>query len=490
MRREKYVSCLIGALGGWLAGFGATGGVVYMWLAISFLWGISKNISAAFLWGLVAVLVSHSWLLALHPLSWIGVPGFLSLPIAISIWFICGVCSGLLVGFWSFVGNSFLLNGFRGKDVALKLLSALVLSCTWGLAEVLLAHYQLFWIGVGQSVLPNDMSLAGLAKWFGSGGLATVQLLIGFSMWNAALAIRRGLGAKKAIVFCLLFASLMHIIGARLLVVKPVSDVIPVALWQSDIPIRTKFSKDEQIRIPQSIQDSLHKAKDLSASWLVAPEGTLNANQELLEPAPVPFLTGGFRWVRGEQRRSLLYIDRGEKKSSNAIDKHRLVPLGEKVPSFPRCSNGLSAVGGLHPGDPSRLFNWSGPAVAVAICYELSDGHALAKAVRDGAEWILVLANLDPYPISLQRQFVSLAQLRSMETSRDLISVANTGPSALIKASGEIQQMVPPFVETTEVVKLQLEDRITGYTRWQELPLICIFIVGLFGVFFLRFWLY
>jgi len=141
----------------------------------------------------------------------------------------------------------------------------------------------------------------------------------------------------------------------------------------------------------------------------------------------------------------------------------------------------------LKPGESSRFFSWSGPSVAVAICYELSDGHALAKAAKDGAEWILALANLDPYPIALQRQFVVLAQMRSIETSRDLIAVANTGPSALVKASGNVEVMIPPFIEATEVVKLQLQKGLTGYTRWQETPLICFFLMGLFGVISLRF---
>ena len=489
MRREKYLSCLGGTLGGLLAGLAlSSGGVVYMWLAISLLWGVSRKTYAGFLWGLVAVLVSHSWLLALHPLSWIGVPAPLSLPIAISIWLLCGLLGGFLVGLWSFVGNSFLFDGFRDGDIAKKVLSAVVLSCIWGLVEVLLAHYPLFWIGLGASALPNDIFLAGLARWIGSGGLASVQLLIGFCFWQTVFAIRRGLDSRKVISFGFLFVFLMHMVGASLLGTSDASDPINVALWQSDIPIRKKFSKDQQIRIPHAIEASFHRAKDLSASWLVAPEGTLNTNQELLEPAPMPFLSGGFRWVRGSQRSSLLFFDRGEKFFSGAIDKHRLVPLGEKVPTFsPLLMNGLSAVGGLKPGESSRFFSWSGPSVAVAICYELSDGHALAKAAKDGAEWILALANLDPYPIALQRQFVVLAQMRSIETSRDLIAVANTGPSALVKASGNVEVMIPPFIEATEVVKLQLQKGLTGYTRWQEIPLICFFFMGLFGVISLRF---
>ena len=44
----------------------------------------------AAVWGGLAVLTSHRWLLALHPLTWMGVPAVLSLPIAIAIWGVCG----------------------------------------------------------------------------------------------------------------------------------------------------------------------------------------------------------------------------------------------------------------------------------------------------------------------------------------------------------------------------------------------------------------
>ena len=151
--------------------------------------------------------------------------------------------------------------------------------------------------------------------------------------------------------------------------------------------------------------------------------------------------------------------------------------------------NSLSAIGGIEPGEPSRLLSWKGPSAAIAICYELSDGNAIAQAVSDGAQWILAIANLDPYPISLQRQFVALAQLRSIETERDLISVASTGPTALVLASGVIKSRIKPFVETTELVELHLNSDLTGYTRWKETPLIGLFLIALFGVFFFRFWL-
>jgi apolipoprotein N-acyltransferase len=110
-------------------------------------------------------------------------------------------------------------------------------------------------------------------------------------------------------------------------------------------------------------------------------------------------------------------------------------------------------------------------AVGVAICYELSDGTGLAKAVRDGAQWLLVVANLDPYPAQLQQQYLALAQLRAIETGRWLVSVANTGPSAVIDGQGLVRSQLPVGASLTAPLELELLQRLTPYDRWGEIPL-------------------
>ena len=158
---------------------------------------------------------------------------------------------------------------------------------------------------------------------------------------------------------------------------------------------------------------------------------------------------------------------------SSWLDKHRLVPLGEWVPlaQLVRWS-GLSAVGGLEPGPPSRLLQRPGGSLAAAICYELSDGGALAAAVRDGAQWLLASANLDPYPELLQRQFTAVAQLRALETGRWLVSAANTGPSELIDARGVVRDAIPLGNPADRSFAVSMLHQLTPYDRWGEAPLL------------------
>ena len=469
MGNDRSLVLLQGLIGGLLAGVAlSVSGPWWMGSALALLWAASRSSFASAIWGGVAILVSHRWLLALHPLMWIGVPARLSLPTAIAIWLACALLAALLLASWSYLVQRLPLRG--------SLPHALLVACVWGLAEVLLSQSPLFWIGVGGSVLPADPPLAALSRWIGEGGLAALQLLFGWWVWRLLTVSRRESGWLGLLAGGLTGVVLLHGLGAWLLAnhgpVQQRSDQVTntVALWQPAIPTREKFSAQRQRDLPGRLKSVLQEAESADADWLMAPEGTLPLKDVLIEPSPLPLLSGGFRWSRGRQHSSMLLVEAGAITTANPIDKHRLVPLGEWVPSWPGLS-GLSAVGGLEAGDPSRFWRWGGPPAAVAICYEISNGVALSRAVADGAQWILAAANLDPYPLLLQQQYLALAQLRSTETARPLLSTANTGPTAMIRPDGRIAARLPPFDSGLLIVPFSPSNASTGYVRWGEAPL-------------------
>ena len=164
--------------GGALAGISLSeGNYVFMLLGISLLWPASKNPWGGFCWGAMAILWSHKWLLSLHPISWVGISSNLSLPITIFIWLFCGVLGGGLVFIWSALSGFLVPGRLQFSKLENKFIYAVLLSTIWGLSEELLSRGPFFWMGVGPSLLPQDRYLAGLARWIGSGGLATICLL-------------------------------------------------------------------------------------------------------------------------------------------------------------------------------------------------------------------------------------------------------------------------------------------------------------------------
>jgi apolipoprotein N-acyltransferase len=72
----------------------------------------------------------------------------------------------------------------------------------------------------------------------------------------------------------------------------------------------------------------------------------------------------------------------------------------------------------------------------------------------------------------LQRQFVALAQLRAIETGRAVVSAANTGPSVLVGARGEVGQQLPAGRPATGLFAVPQLEMLTPYDRFGEAPLL------------------
>ena len=91
--------------------------------------------------------------------------------------------------------------------------------------------------------------------------------------------------------------------------------------------------------------------------------------------------------------------------------------------------------------------------------------------MNSGAELIISVANLDPYPAKLHNQFLSLARIRSIENKKDNIIVSNTGPSGLISEVGRVIKIFDPNTEQIDVVNPNFSTEKTFYTIYGELPL-------------------
>ncbi len=490
LQNDRNVAFFQAAFGGALIGASLSlGSWFFAPISIALLWSVIRIPFAGGVWGFFAVLISHRWLLFLHPLSWIGIKPFLSFPITICLWFFCGLIGFSLCWVWSLLSQIPFLQEARNGPFVGKLFYGISCSLIWGLGEVLLSKTSFFWIGISITQAFDDSHLIGLARWFGSGGVSTSILLLGWFVWQLFVRISSRSSWSKILILTVIFYLSIHSLGGFLLNKESISldDEYKVALLQPSIGVRERFGNYSNIWFEQNLERYLNLANYMNSDFLVAPEGSMKLGQKLKSSPPIPLLTGGFRLENGKQRSSILVFNKNNSDYSYYLDKFRLVPLGEWMPSFSGFNfQGLSAIGGLERGSASRILDWNGPKLAGLICYEITDGVAVSKAVKEGAEWILAIANLDPYPLTLHKQFLALARLRSVETARDLVIVSNTGPSALVQQNGEIIEAIKPFQEGIGFVDLHLYLKETGYVKWGEIPLIIILLISFLYIYHSR----
>ena len=461
----------LASVAGALAGFSVVpwGAPPLLWLALVPLWeaasrrSVIQGLMPAAGWGGAALLASHGWLLWLHPLDWLGIPNPLSLPLVMLLWLLVGGGGSLAVGLWWWLARFYPL---------LRCRAALTMALLWGCGEVLLAHGPLFWLGLGTVAAPHDRALAGLGSLAGPGLLAAVQVLAGWWLWRCCKALpgerSYWLAGGAAMVLALHGLGLMVLVDTQ-------GSPIPMGVLQPAIPTRQKFTWTAMAAVERRITLAMNRTAQRGAPWLLLPEGTLALDQSPPTVDGIGLVAGGFRRGQKGLHSSLLVYPAGAHHPAMALDKHRLVLLGEWLPWRGLLANdGLSAVGGLQPGPAERLLAgkplpWR---AGVAICYEISQAHGLAEATHDGAQLLLAVANLDPYPKLLHQQFLALAQQRAIENGRWLVVASNTGPTALINSQGQITAQLDPAVAAATVWEVPLGAALTPYSRMGDWPFV------------------
>ena len=271
--RQYFYPCLGGILGG--ISVATHFWPIFMPISLFILWMESERRIASFWWGFFFILISHSWLYDLHPLTWIGFSWLTSLISTISILLFCSFLGGLLVYLWGLLVEKILWKEdiFKMKILPLTV-KVFFLTLTWGIGELILSQTPYFWIGLGESLVPGDIYLAGLARWIGASGLCVVQLLIGFWIFISHERWIRKKYFKKTFFLGLLVIIFLHLFGGLITPIER-SYEYPVAIWQTNVPTREKLKIDDEfIKEKQSIAQKY--ALSNKAKLLVAPEGTLS----------------------------------------------------------------------------------------------------------------------------------------------------------------------------------------------------------------------
>ncbi|MEP6912947.1 MAG: apolipoprotein N-acyltransferase [bacterium] len=130
-------------------------------------------------------------------------------------------------------------------------------------------------------------------------------------------------------------------------------------------------------------------------------------------------------------------------------DKIRLLPFGEYVP-LPEWVPGAGLVRGIvgdfTPGTKYGLMPVGDVRAGVFICIESAFPSIARRLTGAGADVLINISN-DGYlgPTAVMRQHLANAIFRAVENGRPVVRVTNTGITALITSSGEVNDATHGF---------------------------------------------
>ena len=150
-------------------------------------------------------------------------------------------------------------------------------------------------------------------------------------------------------------------------------------------------------------------------------------------------------------------------------DKIRLLPFGEYVP-LPQWMPGAGLIGAIvgdfTPGTNYRLMPVGNLRAGVFICIESAYPAIARRFTNEGADVLINISN-DGYlgPTAVMRQHLANAVFRAVENGRPLLRVTNTGITAFITPSGEIQDATQSFKPEVRTWGTRGRNGQTFYTK-------------------------
>ena len=425
--------------------------------------------------------------------SWVYVSihgyGNASVPLALLL-------TGLFVAFMALVFSlPFYIYGRWFSRHPLGLLSAF--PALWLLGEWLrswlLTGFPWLYLGYGHL----DTWLAGWAPVVGVMGLSLILCLTAglIAYWLQFLFCRRQERQDRRPSRISLLLLLLWPLGLALKPVDwthPQGSPLSLGMVQPNIPQELKWD-------PAFVQPTLDRLKSLSeALWdkdlIIWPEAAIPQVYHQMQPfmeelevqarASQTGLISGIIYDDLSAGQGWVYHNTlvGLGDAQGLYHKQRLVPFGEYMP-LEVWLRGLIDFFDL----PTSIIT-PGPAqqtglqlgelnIAPFICYEIVYPDQVARDAR-GSQLLLTVSNDAWFADSIgPLQHLQMAQMRALETGRDLARGTNNGVSALVDHKGRIKARGAQFVEETLSGELQPRTGLTPFMRWGTWPVLILALV-------------
>ncbi|MBD0340257.1 MAG: apolipoprotein N-acyltransferase, partial [Microcoleus sp. Co-bin12] len=449
------------------------------------------------LWGIGYHGLALSWIMGIHPMTWLGVPWWPSLAIALFCWAFITLWGAALVAVWAWlfvILNSLTLPGKNpililnspplqggagggssdlillnspplqrvaggGKAQFSALTRVLIGTALWCALESIWSTGSLWWTSLSYTQSPHNLAILHLGQLSGpsavTAAIVAVNGLIA-EAWLAGRSQKEEVRRKKWIPY-ILPASLclvLHIAGWSLYnrpLNQEAATALKIGIIQGNIPNEIKFDSGGWGRALEGYTTGYKQLADRKVDAVLIPEtalpfiwtneyqrSTLSFYQAIIERGVVAWV-GGFGQQENSITNSLLAIDRtGE--IVGRYDKLKLVPLGEYIPFYEILGgiiNRLSPLDAhLVPGNSQQLFDTPFGRAIVGICYDSAFAENFRYQAANGGEFMLTASNNAHYKPPMLDQHHALDVMRAIETDRWAVIATNTGYSAFVNPRG------------------------------------------------------
>lgn len=440
------------------------------WVALVPLWwvtyGHKHTLGRGMLWGAAYHGLALSWLVHLHPLTWLGIPWGLSLVIAITIWFLVTLWGALWVGLWAGLVS-------RITQPILRLLAGVAVWCA---GETLASLTPLWWPTLALTQSPGNPTFLHLGQL--SGPVTPVAWLM---LVNGVLALAVTYPRKIILPLAVGLFVLGQSLGWFLQVTAPRERVLayfPVGVIQPNIPNRERFTPLGRLEMAQRLRSGYETLAGQGAEVIITPEGALGTEftpdhtlTSLIQNWGTPLILGAYGRQNGKLTNSLFLLDRQGKVVSR-YDKVKIVPLGEFIPFEDWLGPWVRRISALPAsqtaGTISQTVRTPLSPVIVGICYDSAFAPIFRTQAQAGGEWIITAANNDPYPPRMMRQHQAQDVLRAIETDRWLVRATNTGISGVISPRGRIIWQAPPQENVNHLARIYRRTNQTIYVHYGD----------------------
>jgi apolipoprotein N-acyltransferase len=265
------------------------------------------------------------------------------------------------------------------------------------------------------------------------------------------------------------------------------ASAIPVALVQGNIDQSLKWSPEYQQKTIDIYENLTQKALQEKPALVIWPETALPFYYgvdeafsrrviEFIQSTGTYFLFGSpaVESVQGAYRyKNRAYLVAPDGTTVDYYDKYHLVPYGEYIPLkkwFPFLEKLVQSIGDFMPGEKGKTLHYPGGMLGPVICFESIFPYLSRSQVQNGAEVLVNITN-DAWfgKTSAPYQHLSMLVFRAIENRRYAVRAANTGISAIISATGQVEQQSPLFEPYVLNGSVPMLSGLTVYSRAGDL---------------------